>query len=1221
MPRLSSTQLPPPSSWEEFEDLAHAIWKAEWGDEHAQKNGRNGQVQHGVDIFGMSKGQQVGIQCKGKDNFSDKELTAKEVREECQKAKKFQPKLKKLIFATTAPRDSKIQELARLITGEHKKRRLFEVQVYSWQDVLSLLQNHQEIAKSYYPDFFGPSESKLLTTLKATQDELQLVRAELPKAIVRELGLSHNAITAPILANLGLSKKDIQKILSRQSPSSKGTKKRPGSQLLSSRDREALSLIASAPPFFVEEYFKKLVPEFNWPSLIAKFIRKGVVSRDDIGIKVANSVKAKLFDSSVVKSEYLNKWINLLESNTIYLDFAYCLSFLYIKKGLLEEAVDLLSESAIILECSSWNSIFLNTLLALPAKKLSEEISIDVRVARLCAIARCLGREGQHDEAISWYSKMKRLSQKHSYKWGIRQSCHASGIEFFNLGDFETAAKCFDESAKLSRKSRDRFLLGRSLYQLAICNLESGDLKSAERHLLESKQIKEKCDDHDGEIGTWFGFARLEMAKGCYPEAIKKFRRAATVARKLGDERNEALALLNTGLALFDSGDPEKSISSFEKAVLLSDSLSENSETLRFALGMKGKACEGIGDYKAAQKVFQRQYDLELSAGCNSNAAMALHDVGVALFHQRKLKTARQKFRDSSVLAIRSSDEETAFLANRDLAITFLEGRDRAKFVECLIAGVSLLKDKKMYLASMRLLNEFAREELEHHNYSSLDSTTKIGDGLVSRIEFNEEVFNFFAYRFESFSKQRKYKEAAKTIRQLKTKSDRSKDKSMIGRTFFLKGVLNQATGETQEAIRSYRNAINNGKSACDTKLAVTSLFNLGGLQQELRKFEYALEAFQEAEKLASLSNDIELRLLAKHNLALGYQLGGDFDKAEKLFRDIRDESRNSKDYHEYVAALHALANLSWHANRPKQALARYAFAQKKGMENKQFEDRIGLAINYSDALIWNKQLEDALNVLLEVEDHAETSPECQQYYVSVASVLEDLGRPKKALKYWSVGLETAQKHGDDFHVSMCSAAIGAYHLCKKQFVDADKALELASNHETDDQLRSNILVDRIHALLELNDERNAQAVLEQIQGIASKIDDKKDLVDALMLCADFDWSQNSRKSTAVLIAHAMLNSIDSDFDKYVEICSLWGSWLWKLQNKERKKAVNRLRNQVHKWLVEQSSTKDASNFDLLLWPYDFAIELMTLEQTGKKTSQKTISDVFEKHFNRVFCE
>jgi hypothetical protein len=47
-------QIAPPKSWETFEDLCLALFKAVWRDPNAQKHGRRGQAQAGVDVFGSS---------------------------------------------------------------------------------------------------------------------------------------------------------------------------------------------------------------------------------------------------------------------------------------------------------------------------------------------------------------------------------------------------------------------------------------------------------------------------------------------------------------------------------------------------------------------------------------------------------------------------------------------------------------------------------------------------------------------------------------------------------------------------------------------------------------------------------------------------------------------------------------------------------------------------------------------------------------------------------------------------------------------------------------------------------------------------------------------------------------------------------------------------------------------------------------------------------------
>jgi hypothetical protein len=75
-----SKQIAPPKSWADFEDLCHAIFRAEWNDRYAQKNGRNGQPQHGVDVFGSPNAVRDvshGVQCKGKDRAYGRKATLK----------------------------------------------------------------------------------------------------------------------------------------------------------------------------------------------------------------------------------------------------------------------------------------------------------------------------------------------------------------------------------------------------------------------------------------------------------------------------------------------------------------------------------------------------------------------------------------------------------------------------------------------------------------------------------------------------------------------------------------------------------------------------------------------------------------------------------------------------------------------------------------------------------------------------------------------------------------------------------------------------------------------------------------------------------------------------------------------------------------------------------------------------------------------------------------
>src|ERR1700722_18679698 len=148
-------QIAPPKSWETFEDLCLELFKAIWGDPLAQKNGRRGQPQHGVDVFGSKDGLStayLGVQCKGKDQGVGARATARELEDELTKADKFEPPLAHWVFVTTAPTDVGLQEAARKFSVERTRKGLFPVTVLGWGEVQALLIEHRGVLERFYPE-------------------------------------------------------------------------------------------------------------------------------------------------------------------------------------------------------------------------------------------------------------------------------------------------------------------------------------------------------------------------------------------------------------------------------------------------------------------------------------------------------------------------------------------------------------------------------------------------------------------------------------------------------------------------------------------------------------------------------------------------------------------------------------------------------------------------------------------------------------------------------------------------------------------------------------------------------------------------------------------------------------------------------------------------------------------------------------------------------------
>lgn len=150
-----SKQIVPPRDWAIFEDLCLAIFRAEWNDALALKNGRSGQQQHGVDVYGSPRPQRdlfYGVQCKGKDRNYGSKATLRELKVELAKAEKFTPVLTHWIFATSASKDGKLQKAARELSAEREAKGQFPVTALGWEDIQSLLARHPDVVEDFYPE-------------------------------------------------------------------------------------------------------------------------------------------------------------------------------------------------------------------------------------------------------------------------------------------------------------------------------------------------------------------------------------------------------------------------------------------------------------------------------------------------------------------------------------------------------------------------------------------------------------------------------------------------------------------------------------------------------------------------------------------------------------------------------------------------------------------------------------------------------------------------------------------------------------------------------------------------------------------------------------------------------------------------------------------------------------------------------------------------------------
>lgn len=172
MPDLTSVSLPAPKDWQAFERLARLLFEHSLRDPAVQNNGRPGQRQHGVDVYGHrggGSGPLVGIQCKGKDADYNGAVTEAELKREVEKTKGFAPPLREFILITTAPADAKIQQAARLLEQQIRSAgRDLAVSVWGWDRVHQEIARFPEVLRAFHPDAF-PYSQDILNEQKAVR--------------------------------------------------------------------------------------------------------------------------------------------------------------------------------------------------------------------------------------------------------------------------------------------------------------------------------------------------------------------------------------------------------------------------------------------------------------------------------------------------------------------------------------------------------------------------------------------------------------------------------------------------------------------------------------------------------------------------------------------------------------------------------------------------------------------------------------------------------------------------------------------------------------------------------------------------------------------------------------------------------------------------------------------------------------------------------------------
>lgn len=153
MTSIHSLEIPKPKNWQDFEAIALDALRLRWDSPDLSANGRPGQKQKGVDIFGPDDiGRRIGVQCK---RYA-KPLKIDLVKAEVENSDAFEPALNTIYIATTRDRDAKLQMEVRLYSDKRVSESKSAVGLLFWDDIVGSLGTNPSTFKSHFPNFTLP---------------------------------------------------------------------------------------------------------------------------------------------------------------------------------------------------------------------------------------------------------------------------------------------------------------------------------------------------------------------------------------------------------------------------------------------------------------------------------------------------------------------------------------------------------------------------------------------------------------------------------------------------------------------------------------------------------------------------------------------------------------------------------------------------------------------------------------------------------------------------------------------------------------------------------------------------------------------------------------------------------------------------------------------------------------------------------------------------------
>lgn len=1217
---FSDLQIPPPQKWQDFESLCRDLWAEIWCDPKTKKNGRSGQAQNGVDVYGFLKSEVAwyGVQCKGKVNFLEKKLSEKELKAEVKKALTFEPALKEFTLATTGPRDASLQRLARIITTRHLIKGLFTVEVVFWDDIIELLEKHPVVLEEYYPKFIGSLITKkqfqgltkeLTNTIGGVQSSLKDQVQNGFASLSAELSLNHqNGQTGTTI-----DESKILEVLSLINDKITVSKtESPVVEVIPPDKQQILGLIATGMGDEKVSSLKRFIPDKKWNRDIKYLISKGVLKSNKGVLSVPSRVKRSLLSSEEFKKSMHEQWLKALQPLKNHPDVAAEISWHYLELGEYWKSVEIFIELAPWEKPPEWESNFCSCILEYNKSKVLKKFDPSQRISFLHACIIYTHKCNKTEETFAFCKELRLFSKRHKSVWGVVKSYILEADAQKYLGNNNKANQMLRRAVNVAQSENDSKSLADAKYNFALHLIEDStseaiellsecaDLHKDADRLKEYVNVKISCGDVYLDLGD------LEAAENCLLKAI-------AISNDIGHAFGESFAKLKLGLLRIEFKDYENALRLFRESQEIAGP-ERYLDIVADAFCNEGIVFNRTGRYKEAQIAFENAYDIRNEYGHWDKALSSLNNIGTMLLFQNKTIEGRKRLQEAYQLATKHGNEFWSYKCQLNIAVSYLQIENSPKRATNYLKKIAEAAERRAANSMAGLYWRDRMYLLIENGFSELEINESYQCALRCFKRDWDSIKILHEGAFTKYQECKNSESAMLILRKYAALAEKENDLETHGRILAQLGTClmeNESLTEVEDLL------LQSIRDARESRSPYLQIFlnNTAEYYNRVLEHDNAAKYYSESAAEAIKSKDFESAFESIYSQACALGQAEKHDESEAIVKEFNKLAKKNNQYENYVSGLDLLGELAWWRNRPKSAETLYRRALEASSKYKITGLEATIRLNYANALVHNGKPNVALEVLKDYLFLFDTIElECE-YNTRIAEVYESLRQKRQSRYHRKLAMENAITSGDSEYIADSAWVMAEIYEDRGRYDQAANAFSLASMHETDDDRRIAIMMKHLIIQIQLNDRKAIEKLIEDIHIIAGDDRFLSELVEAHLLVGEFYAVQKGILLTAFkhfIVADYYASTIDSETIGEVEGHMLHSFSLISLR--ERRKKIMHLKRKCLEWLEHDLTLQNHQKMiDLLMLPFTLALRLCEINDDWN-----LIPDV---EFDRIFDE